>query len=214
MSLIPLLLGRLSAAPAPAATSAGRYDPGAGHRPVAAVVAVGLPVALLVAVALSPFEMPIRFSTPGGPIVVEQIPWEKPKVDPDTKKQEEPRDSVITTTQPPFDPVDDSPTEIDRPINPMPEDSGPTTGTGTSTTPTPIPLPPTPVPPFIRAELDPRFERSFQPDYPASEQRREIEGTSKVRVLVGTDGRVKAVQDIATSSEGFFAETKRRAWPA
>jgi len=36
-------------------------------------------------------------------------------------------------------------------------------------------------------------------------------GTSRVRVLVGTDGRVKAVEDLVTTSPGFFTETRRRA---
>ena len=73
------------------------------------------------------------------------------------------------------------------------------------------PVDPPPAPKLVFAELDPRYAGAFQPDYPASEQRREIEGVAKVRVLIGTDGRVKAVELVSTDSPGFFAETKRRA---
>jgi protein TonB len=44
-------------------------------------------------------------------------------------------------------------------------------------------------PPLVLAELDTRFAAVFQPDYPASERRREVEGAARVRVLIGTDGR-------------------------
>ena len=70
--------------------------------------------------------------------------------------------------------------------------------------------PPAP-PPLVLAKLDPRYAAGFQPDYPASEQRREVEGAVRVRVLIGTDGRVKAVELVSTDSPGFFEETKRRA---
>ena len=63
----------------------------------------------------------------------------------------------------------------------------------------------------MTAELDGRFAGAFQPDYPASEQRRGIEGVVKVRVLIGTHGRVKAVELVSTDSPGFFEETRRRA---
>jgi protein TonB len=72
------------------------------------------------------------------------------------------------------------------------------------------PAPP-PKPALVFAELDQRFAGAFQPDYPASEQRREIEGYAKVRVLIGIDGRVKAVEQISSDSPGFFEETRRRA---
>lgn len=207
MSLIPLLLGRLSAARAPITNSAGRYDPGAGHRPVAAIVAVALPAALLVAVALSPFELPTVFAPPYGPTKVKTIPLDPPKPDPEAKPQVAAK-SVVATVPTPLPPVTRTSTEVDRPNVPVPQYTGPEIGTGTSTTPV-VESRLVPVPPLIPAKLDPRFERSFQPDYPASEQRREIEGNARVRV--GTDGRVKEVVDLGTASPGFFAETQRRA---
>ncbi|MBA4747506.1 MAG: energy transducer TonB, partial [Sphingopyxis sp.] len=70
---------------------------------------------------------------------------------------------------------------------------------------------PPPPPPLIEAKLDPRYKSTSQPDYPPYEQRNEIEGTARVRVLVGIDGRVKDVVELTSASPGFFTETKRRA---
>jgi periplasmic protein TonB len=213
MSLTPLLLARLSAAPAAQpATTAGRYDPGAGHRPVAAVIAVSLPAALMVAVALSPFKLPLLVE-PAKRTPIETIAYIPPP-EPDTQ----PRDRVerIPTVPPrPLPPIPDAPqrpADTADPVDPGPIDraasnagAGNGTGTGTTT------VESIPVLPLIVARPDPRFASSFQPDYPAREQREEIEGAVQVRVLVGTDGRVKAVEEIASSSPGFFAETRRRA---
>lgn len=59
------------------------------------------------------------------------------------------------------------------------------------------------------ARIDPRAE--LQPPYPASEQRAGNEGAVIVRVLVGTDGRVKAVEKVSAASEAFFRSTERQA---
>jgi protein TonB len=87
--------------------------------------------------------------------------------------------------------------------------------------PPPVPLgdgggtaldPPTPPPPpFRAAESDPRFMKDFQPAYPSIEQRAANEGTVAVRVLIGTDGRVKDVQKISATSDAFFEATRRQA---
>ncbi|OHT17736.1 Gram-negative bacterial tonB protein [Sphingomonas haloaromaticamans] len=45
--------------------------------------------------------------------------------------------------------------------------------------------------------------------------RQEIEGVVVVRVLIGADGRVKAVEQVSTTDPAFFEATKRqalRAW--
>lgn len=202
MSLIPIMLGRLSSAPIPEIAGTTRYDPGAGPRPIAAVVAVGLPVALLVAVALSPFEMPVLPEPKSYPPIL-SLP-KPPPPDPEPVDQPQQRESKPTTAPSPFPPTPEAPVfdpPIDRPIP-----RGPTVGEDP-----PIAKDPPPVPLFIEAKLDPRYARTFQPDYPPYEQRNEIEGTARVSVLVGTDGRVKAVEDVASTRPGFFTETRRRA---
>jgi protein TonB len=71
------------------------------------------------------------------------------------------------------------------------------------------PFKPTPV--VIGAEIDKRFVNSFQPEYPPGERRDGREGRVTVRVLIGTDGRVKQVERVSAASDAFFASTQRRA---
>lgn len=51
----------------------------------------------------------------------------------------------------------------------------------------------------------------LQPDYPTSLARQGIEGVTTVRVLIGTDGRVKQVELVSTTEPDFFTATKRQA---
>lgn len=212
MTLIPLI-SAIVAAPEAATAPVGLaampprtgYDPGAGHRPVAALFAIGVPVALLVAAALSPMIV-------ADPPQIESEPWDsiflpKPKppepADAAPKEEAKPKTDAATDT---VDTVFKLPTDSDTTvakdpiaIDPLPLPPGP-----------PIAIDPPP-PKLVVAQIDGRFADAFQPDYPASEQRREVEGLVKVRVLIGTDGRVKAVELLSSDSPGFFAETKRRA---
>lgn len=205
MSLIPLLLGRATALTVPEQAGPARYNPGGGHRPVAGIVAIGLPMALVIAVALSPFELPkaIEFK----PIETENIPIPIPPEPPEA--QDPPPNQPlppITAPPSPFPPLNDPPVAQPPTDQPLPPVAPPVA----NDPPIEVDTPPAP-PPLIAAKLDPRYAATFQPDYPSYEQRNDIEGTSRVRVLVGTDGRVKEVVELASSSPGFFAETKRRA---
>lgn len=71
-----------------------------------------------------------------------------------------------------------------------------------------------PLPHFKAALRDPKFARSFQPDYPVGLLRREIEGSVTVRVLVGTDGRVRQVQIMRATDPDFAKATERQAMTA
>ncbi|KQX20865.1 MULTISPECIES: energy transducer TonB [unclassified Sphingomonas] len=85
------------------------------------------------------------------------------------------------------------------------------------------PMPPRPLPPVLPqipatpesatlpATIDPSAMARFQPDYPSELVRAELEGTATVRVLIGTDGRVKAVELVSATHPGFFDATKRQA---
>jgi protein TonB len=68
-----------------------------------------------------------------------------------------------------------------------------------------------PVPIFKAAVRDPRFARSFQPDYPVGMLQREIEGVVTIRVLIGTDGRVRQAQVISATEPDFARATERQA---
>lgn len=79
-------------------------------------------------------------------------------------------------------------------------------GTGVTVEPPPIPLPV-----MVAAAVDPRYADDFQPPYPPSEQRAGNEARITVKVLIGTDGRVKAVEQVSAGGESFFATTRRHA---
>jgi periplasmic protein TonB len=58
---------------------------------------------------------------------------------------------------------------------------------------------------------DPRYARALQPDYPMSMRRAGIEGRVTVRVLIGTDGRVKDVALVQSPDPAFYETTRRHA---
>lgn len=219
MTLIPLISAMLTAPEAATAAAATPSSAGAatflprnaygsegGRHPVAALFAVGLPAALVVAVALSPMIMvtPPKSDPMTGTIIELDKPMPPP---PDPAKDAAPTPKSAATTEavkplvptPPLagDPVQAGPSIPDA----YPYDPGP-----------PVQAADPPAPPkLVFADLDPRYAGGFQPDYPAREQRGGIEGTARVRVLIGIDGRVKAVEQVSADSPGFFEETRRRA---
>ena len=81
--------------------------------------------------------------------------------------------------------------------------------------PAPIPVPdppkPVPVPEPVRKEATMLASSELQPPYPASEERAENEGSVTVRILIGTDGRVKSVEKVRGASEAFFRATEQQA---
>ncbi|HWK35001.1 energy transducer TonB [Sphingomonas sp.] len=71
--------------------------------------------------------------------------------------------------------------------------------------------PPRPAPVTVDADVDPRYAADLQPDYPPDMRRAGIEGRVVVKVLVGTDGRVKAFEAVSGPGESFFSATRRQA---
>ncbi len=63
----------------------------------------------------------------------------------------------------------------------------------------------------VDAQFDPRFAGAQQPPYPAVEQRNEREGSVRVRVTIGPDGRVTSVERVSATSEAFYQATQRHA---
>lgn len=51
----------------------------------------------------------------------------------------------------------------------------------------------------------------LQPPYPSSEEQAEREGKVTVRLAIGTDGRVKAIDKVSATSDAFFTATQRHA---
>lgn len=64
---------------------------------------------------------------------------------------------------------------------------------------------------FVPATIDPSATDRFQPDYPPSLIRAEIEGTATVRILIGTDGQVKQVELVSATNPAFFDATRKQA---
>ncbi len=70
------------------------------------------------------------------------------------------------------------------------------------------PAPPIAQPVVLGAAIDPRFARDLQPPYPTALERMEIEGSVTVRIQVGTDGRVSAVELVRADDPAFFTTTR------
>jgi protein TonB len=70
---------------------------------------------------------------------------------------------------------------------------------------------PKPAPVTIEAKPDPRFAAALQPPYPSAMARQEIEGRVVIRVLIGIDGRVKAVEPVSATDPAFQEATAAQA---
>ncbi|MEL6874507.1 MAG: TonB family protein [Pseudomonadota bacterium] len=68
-----------------------------------------------------------------------------------------------------------------------------------------------PEPVIAQAKLNSRYSAGFQPPYPSGLLRLETEGLVSVRVLVGTNGRVKQIELVDTPHPDFWTATRRHA---
>jgi len=173
---------------------------------------MGLALALngTIVIGLIAFAAPHFVRVPDHPLVLVPIKLQPPPPPvetpppPEAREEKLPPPSAVDTVEPLVPtPAPESPVFIAEPPTPP----APTGGIGTGGGVEPIKLPPVIVAPL----RDPRYAANFQPDYPANERRAGHEGRVVVRVLVGTDGRVKQVQKVSAASDDFFAVTERRA---
>ncbi len=67
---------------------------------------------------------------------------------------------------------------------------------------------------FTKAKRDMRFAAAFQPTYPPSLLVREVEGSATIRVLVGTDGRVREAIVVSATHPDFGKAALRQALKA
>ncbi len=149
-------------------------------------------------------------------LITENVPITPPRppVEPQPKAEADPRpvQTQVFVPEPVVRPIETptsvTTTPIEQPyLPPLPSLPMGGSGTGVAADPAPTPAPP----PLIPAEIDSRYARDLQPDYPASERRSGNEGIVQVRVLIGTDGRVKQVERVRASSDAFFEVTRRQA---
>ncbi|WP_033919383.1 energy transducer TonB [Sphingomonas sp. 37zxx] len=193
---------------------AQRYDSGGKGKSVGLGAAVAVNAGLL-ALLMTTGVVPTTIR-PDGPLTIIHIPLDPP---PPPEPIEQPRvDRVQPAPAPlPFKPTpivnlpvpnsNFGSTTILQPIQPLAlPPGGAVTGSGSGS----VPAEPAP-PALIGAEIDPRFANAFQPEYPAAERRAEREGRVVVRVLIGIDGRVQAVEQVSAVSPGLFDATRRHA---
>jgi len=92
-----------------------------------------------------------------------------------------------------------------------PTPAGTAVGAGGAGTAATIPAVERPRPAPVRTEalFDGRGEQ--QPPYPAAEQRAEREGSVRVQVRIGANGRVLAVSRLSATSDAFWRATERHA---
>ena len=75
----------------------------------------------------------------------------------------------------------------------------------------PAPDPPRPDPVRRDAEIDRRYADALQPPYPLSEQRAQRSGIVRMRVTIGTDGRVRAVERLMATNDVFWRAAEQQA---
>ncbi len=147
---------------------------------------------------------------PSGPIQLIDIFQPPAPTPPDMKKQAKPQKRTATVPQ-------TLTTEITPQItdNHLIADTDftlptfPTGGPGTIID--PLPQPPIHQPVAIGARLNPRYAAQLQPEYPPAMLRLNIEGAVTVRVLIGTDGRVKQIEPVRVSDDDFLKATREQA---
>lgn len=163
--------------------------------PLGLTVIIGAHVAVLTAIAVSNPEIihnPSVIYTEIYPVTEPPPPPPPPmpKVKPEPAQPTR-IDPVIVVGPPTVPPIDLQPA---KPIELTP--------------PTPMD-PPKAEPVFVSAAIQPGS--SFQPEYPLALVRAGIEGFATVRVLIGADGRVKAVELVNAADPAFFDATKKQA---
>jgi protein TonB len=68
-----------------------------------------------------------------------------------------------------------------------------------------------PDPVRIGAEVDPRFRDALQPPYPREQEAAQRGGQVRVRITIGTDGRVSAITQLFATNDSFWRVTERQA---
>lgn len=143
-------------------------------------------------------------------IDIYETPPPPPVPEPDEPKPEVARDSLIVVPDPITPVIDTTPvvrTTTELPIAPPVIDLGTPKGNADQGT---VIDPPKPLP-FLGASVDSRYARYLQPDYPGPEMRLGRDGYVSVKVKIGVDGRVLAVERVSATSDAFFEATRKQA---
>jgi len=181
--------------------------------PVSLAAVVGLHVAAIGAVIM--FGTTTFIANKGGTITMIDIPIEPPPPPdqpPPPRTPDQPRQLDVPTITPPVLPPVNPPVTGDitpprtyqEPQIPV----GPRVVVADAT-----PVIPTPV--RRDAIIDPNYRDALQPPYPRDQEMAQRTGSVRVRVTIGTDGRVAGIEQISATNDSFWRATERqarRAW--
>lgn len=172
--------------------------------PASLALVVALHAGVLSAVALVKGPEISKHLFPPTKVRLIPLPEDPPPVPPESQPVAQQRMTVVPPQIPSLPPLPQNPqVEVPRiSIGP----TLPPVGSGTI-----VPDPPAHVPVRREAELDPRYAAMLRPPYPAAEQRAQRGGTVRIRVTIGTDGRVRAVERLSATSDAFWAAAERQA---
>lgn len=193
------------------ATYGDRYGAGPAFKPGSMALALGLTVAPIAGLIMS-LQMkhvldvektfigyPVKETPPPPPD--RPLPKPENKTPPNEKIYTPPVRDVVVPPQTPIDLTSEFP-----PLPPMGKEIGKAPDGPPLTPPVVIPKPV-----MVDAFIDPRYQNLLQPPYPPEEQRAGNSGRVVLRVLIGTDGRVKQVEKVSAASDAFFAAAQRQA---
>ena len=188
---------------------ADRNARGARFNPVGLTAAIAINAAFVAALMFSVPTM-IGSAPVENSLTIYPVPPAPPPPPEQIDKPVVPAKHPIETITTPIPKVASDPTtDFTATTDPQPP-VGPTIGTDPGVVVDDPPLPP-PVLTYVEPAIDSRYARDFQPIYPAAERRAEREGRVTVRVLIGTDGRVKEARRVAATSDAFWQVTLDRA---
>lgn len=141
------------------------------------------------------FDVPIPPPPPPVPIPPE------PRTQPQAQPQQQSRPDTVPDT-----PLDLGPTVTGPPAPPQPP-VGPVAQQRIALVERVV----IPEPVRVGAEVDPRFRAALQPPYPPDRERLQQDGRVRVRITIGTDGRVTAIDQLSATHEAFWRATQRQA---
>lgn len=166
-------------------------------------------VVIIAAVMAMPgIEIPDKFP---GTVIAIPVPVEKPQETVRVEEEPEVKLGPQTRDKAPERRVIDLPP---APMEPVRNYSEVNLGTGSGGKGEGVPFEPikiTPDPVIVAAKLNTRYAGQFQPVYPAGQLRLEREGVVSVRVLIGSDGRVKEIELIDSPHVDFWTATRKQA---
>ena len=172
-------------------------------------IVIALHAGAIAAVAVMKGPEIIRYLPVRTTIFDVPIPDDPPEVPPPPIQVDQPRNQVsqVDAPIPVFD-LQTAGLEVIGPPVPAPPLPGPI---GTASAGTVGEMAPALPPMRIDAAFDPRFADALQPPYPTSEERAQRNGSVRVRVTIGADGRVKSVERVNATSDAFWRATERHA---